>query len=144
MRTTAVYGNGKFGIDDRKNHCELSDFSVPFQLEMLTVYLIRNFSLDLVNHVAKARNSKKYVPLDKKIQRHLGIGNATGLGMAPFLVKHPVLLNNWFQVRETALSRMIKLRKVSEEKAKKLIKLIARVRNFINSWDTDDLSLIHI
>ena len=138
MRTTAVYGNGKFGIDDRKNHCELSDFSVPFQLEMLTVYLIRNFSLDLVNHVAKARNSKKYVPLDKKIQRHLGIGNATGLGMAPFLVKHPVLLNNWFQVRETALSRMIKLKDLSPEKAKKLIKLIARVKNFINSWDTDD------
>ena len=138
MRTTAVYGNGKFGIDDRKNHCDLSDFSVPFQLEMLTVYLIRNFSIDLVNHVAKARNPKKYVPLDKKIQRHLGIGNATGLGMAPFLVKHPVLLNNWFQVRETALSRMLKLTNISEEKAKKLIKLIERVRNFINSWNTDD------
>ena len=76
MRTTAVYGNGKFGIDDRKNHSDLSDFSVPFQLEMLTVYLIRGFSLDLVNHVAKARNPKKFVPLDKKIQRYLGIGNS--------------------------------------------------------------------
>ena len=138
MRTTAVYGNGKFGIDDRKNHCDLSDFSVPFQLEMLTVYLIRNFSIDLVNHVAKARNPKKYVPLDKKIQRHLGIGNATGLGMAPFLVKHPVLLNNWFQVRETALSRMLNVTSLSEEKAKKLVELIVRVKSFINSWDTDD------
>ena len=138
MRTTAVYGNGKFGIDDRKNHCELSDFSVPFQLEMLTVYLIRNFSLDLVNHVAKARNPKKFVRLSEKIQRHLGIGNATGLGMAPFLVKHPVLLNNWFQVRETALSRMLDVRSLSEEKAKKLVELIVRVKNFVNSWDTSD------
>ena len=94
------HGRALINIDDRKNHSDLSDFSVPFQLEMLTVYLIRGFSLDLVNHVAKARNSKKFVPLDKKIQRYLGIGNATGLGMAPFLVKHPVLLNNWFQVRE--------------------------------------------
>ena len=138
MRTTAVYGNGKFGIDDRKNHCELSDLSVPFQLEMLTVYLIRNFSLDLINHISKARNPKKFVPLCKKIQRHLGIGNATGLGMAPFLVKHPVLLNNWFQVRETALSRMLNVTNLSEEKAKKLFELIARVKRFINSWDTDD------
>ena len=138
MRTTAVYGNGKFGIDDRKNHCEISDFSVPFQLEMLTVYLIRNFSLDLVNHVAKSLNPKKFVPLCRKIQRHLGIGNATGLGMAPFLVKHPVLLNNWFQVRETALSRMLNVTSLSEEKAKKLVKLIVRVKRFINSWDTDD------
>ena len=138
MRTTAVYGNGKFGIDDRKNHCELSDFSVPFQLEMLTVYLIRNFSLDLVNHVAKARNPKKFVRLSEKIQRYLGIGNATGLGMAPFLVKHPVLLNNWFQVREAALSRMLGVANLSEGKAKKLVELIARVKSFINSWDTDD------
>ena len=138
MRTTAVYGNGKFGIDDRRNHCEHSDFSVPFQLEMLTVYLIRNFSLDLVNHVAKARNPKKFVLLCEKIQRHLGIGNATGLGMAPFLVKHPVLLNNWFQVRETALSRMLSVTNLSEQKAKKLVELIARVKSFINSWDTDD------
>ena len=138
MRTTAVYGNGKFGIDDRKNHCGIADFSVPFQLEMLTVYLIRTFSLDLVNHVAKKRNPKKYVPLDKKIQRYLGIGNATGLGMAPFLVKHPVLLNNWFQVRETALSRMLNIGKLSYEKAHKLIELTLRVKGFINSWDTDD------
>ena len=138
MRTTAVYGNGKFGIDDRKNHCDLSDFSVPFQLEMLTVYLIRAFSLDLVNHVAKARDPKKYVPLDEKIQRYLGIGNATGLGMAPFLVKHPVLLNNWFQVRETALSRMLSIAKLSDEKAQRLIELVSRVKGFINSWKTDD------
>ena len=138
MRTTAVYGNGKFGIDDRKNHCDISDFSVPFQLEMLTVYLIRGFSLDLVNHVAKARNPNKYVPLDKKIQRYLGIGNATGLGMAPFLVKHPVLLNNWFQVRETALSRMLDIVKLSDEKAQRLIELISRVKVFIDSWKTDD------
>ena len=138
MRTTAVYGNGKFGIDDRKNHCEHSDFSVPFQLEMLTVYLIRGFSLDLVNHVAKARNPKKFVPLDKKIQRYLGIGNATGLGMAPFLVKHPVLLNNWFQVRETALSRMIDLAELSKEKVERLIELASRVKAFIHSWNTDD------
>ena len=138
MRTTAVYGNGKFGIDDRKNQCDLSDFSVPFQLEMLTVYLIRAFSLDLVNHVAKARDPKKYVPLDEKIQRYLGIGNATGLGMAPFLVKHPVLLNNWFQVRETALSRMLSIAKLSDEKAQRLIELVSRVKGFINSWKTDD------
>merc|ERR1711965_232881 len=33
---------------------------------------------------------------------------------------------------------MLKLTNISEEKAKKLIKLIERVRNFINSWNTDD------
>ena len=33
--------------------------------------------------------------MDPKICKNLGIGNSTGLGMAPFIVNHPTLLNNW-------------------------------------------------
>ena len=99
MRTTAVYGNGKFGMADRAPGAK------PFRLEMLAVYLIREFTLDLVQHVAKARNATA-VPLAASAKRMLGIGNSTGLGMAPFLVSHPVLLNNWILVRETALARV--------------------------------------
>ena len=40
------------------------------------------------------------------LRRDLGVGNSTGLGMAPFLVRHPVLLNNWMRVREDALARV--------------------------------------
>ena len=38
------------------------------------------------------------------LRRRLGVGNSTGLGMAPFLIRHPRLLNNWIQVSETALA----------------------------------------
>jgi hypothetical protein len=34
------------------------------------------------------------------------VGNSTGLGMAPFLVRHPILLNNWMMAREEALARV--------------------------------------
>ena len=34
----------------------------------------------------------------------LGVGNSTGLGMAPFLINHPQLLNNWINAKETALA----------------------------------------
>mgnify|MGYP007063718394 FL=1 len=128
MRTTAVYGNGKFGINDRKNIKTHSNFLIPFQMEMLTVYLIRNFSIDLVHHIAKKKDTEKFVELDDDIQRHLGIGNATGLGMAPFLVKHPILLNNWFQVRETALSRMLNISQIKEEKKSIILSLIIRAQ----------------
>ena len=46
------------------------------------------------------------VNLDPEICRSLGIGNSTGLGMAPFIVNHPTLLNNWVLARETALKEI--------------------------------------
>ena len=56
MRTTAVYGNGKFGFADRGCISSRPEFSGPFQAEMLTVWLIRGFTHDLVEHVARAQN----------------------------------------------------------------------------------------
>ncbi len=50
MRTTAVYGNGKFGIADRDEIVDRPEFAGPFQAEMLTVWLIRAFTVDLVEH----------------------------------------------------------------------------------------------
>ena len=59
---------------------------------MMLVYLVRQFTFDQVNHVAKNKNPKLAVKLDPKICKNLGIGNSTGLGMAPFIVNHPTLL----------------------------------------------------
>src|SRR5262249_17850700 len=106
MRTTAVYGNGKFGIADRDEIAERPELSGPFQAEMLTVWLIRSFTFDLADHVAARRNPGGATRLAAQLRRMLGVGNATGLGMAPFLVRHPVLTHNWFLARETALARV--------------------------------------
>ena len=40
-----------------------------------------------------------------KLRRRLGVGNSTGLGMAPFLVTHALLVDRWITGRETALAR---------------------------------------
>ena len=106
MRTTAVYGSGKFGAADRDRLAHRPEFRGPFQVEMLTVWLIRSFTVDLVNHLAAARGGPSAVPLDQDLRRRLGVGNSTGLGMAPFLIKHPTLLNNWMMAREQALARV--------------------------------------
>jgi hypothetical protein len=73
---------------------------------MLSVWLIRAFTVDLVEHLARARGGAAAVPLREDLRRGLGVGNSTGLGMAPFLMRHPVLLNNWMMAREEALSRV--------------------------------------
>tara|TARA_Y100000992_G_scaffold54777_2_gene32994 strand:- start:1358 stop:2389 length:1032 start_codon:yes stop_codon:yes gene_type:complete len=90
-----------------------------------------------VNHVAKKRNPKTAVNLDPKICKSLGIGNSTGLGMAPFIVNHPTLLNNWILCRETALKKIRELENV-EIKDSNLFKYCVRnsVKN-ITSWNTE-------
>ena len=99
MRTTAVYGSGKFGCADRGRIAGREELRGPFQAELLAVYLIRWMSVDLVNHMARQRSGLGAAELSEDLARTLGIGNATGLGMAPFLVKHPLLINNWVMAR---------------------------------------------
>ena len=104
-RTTAVYGSGKFGLADRFRIKNRDEILGPFRLEMMLVYLVRQFTFDQVNHIAKNKNPSLAVQLDPNICRNLGIGNSTGLGMAPFIVNHPALLNNWIFAREMALKK---------------------------------------
>ncbi len=136
-RTTAVYGSGKFGLADRFRIKNREEINGPFRLEMMLVYLVRQFTFDQVNHVAKSRNPKKAVKLDPKICKNLGIGNSTGLGMAPFIVNHPTLLNNWILSRETALK---KIREIKNVKIKDSSLFKDCVKNSINNlinWNTE-------
>lgn len=103
-RTTAVYGNGKFGIADYDRLKQSPDFYQPFLAQMAAVYVLREFSAQQVEHIAVARGAERSVSLDPDIRRYLGIGNSTGLGMAPFLINHPQLISQWILVRERALA----------------------------------------
>ena len=130
MRTTAVYGNGKFGIADRERIADRPGLGGPFQAEMLTVWLIRGFTCDLAEHVGGGR-------IDPDIRRHFGIGNATGLGMAPFLVTHPVLLNAWMLARETAYARVLAA-PVTAATRTAFMNLVARASAHVGAWRVDD------
>ncbi len=137
-RTTAVYGSGKFGLADRFRIKNREEIYGPFRLEMMLVYLVRQFTFDQVNFVAKNRNPKKAVQLDLNICRKLGIGNSTGLGMAPFIVNHPTLLNNWIFTRETALKKIREIKNVKKEDSNLFIKCLKKSINNIVSWNTDN------
>ena len=107
MRTTAVYGSGKFGACDYRAICDRPEFAAPFQAEMLTVFLIRDFVRRLVEHLARVKAGARAVTLAPALARRFGIGNSTGLGMAPYLVNHPALAEQLdYAARETALARV--------------------------------------
>ncbi|XXK29234.1 hypothetical protein ACMAZH_05635 [Arenicellales bacterium nBUS_45] len=139
MRTTAVYGNGKFGISDRSRINWREEARNSFQIEMLTVYLIRLFTVDQLDHIAKCRAPDKAVKLKPELKRALGIGNATGLGMAPFVVSHPELFHEWFHARETALARVRALDCVSQESIDRARALAQRVLGHLEQWHSGDL-----
>lgn len=134
MRTTAVYGSGKFGAADREVIADRPEMQAPFQAEMLSVWLTRSFVRDLVEHMARVRGGDQSARLSPEIARRLGIGNSTGLGMAPFLINHPRLLNNWIAAREAALARIRALPRATPGEAALFAKLLARVEADLPNW----------
>ncbi len=137
-RTTAVYGNGKFGLMDFHWVQRNTPFKLPFQAEMLTVFMVRHFSFKLVQHVADQASKGRAVQLDRNLKRLLGVGNATGLGMAPFLVRHPKLIHQWIKVRECAIERVRSVPWVNEKTQSRYLRLLERIRAHIDQWQTQD------
>ena len=140
MRTTAVYGSGKLGAADREMIADRPEFRVPFQVEMLSVYLTRWFVRDLVQYMADTRAKAlgaSAAKLDADLARSMGIGNSTGLGMAPFLLNHPVLFSNWVQVRETALQRVRGVASATADEIAVFNDIFARNKQSVANWHSE-------
>lgn len=137
MRTTAVYGSGKFGAADREMICGRPEMKAPFQAEMLSVWLTRAFTVDIAEHLARAKGGTGAARLDRDLRRRLGVGNATGLGMAPFLVRHPELINAWMTARETALARVRAQPAAGPAARAALDKALAAAQRNAGLWHSD-------
>jgi len=134
MRTTAVYGNGKLGAADRASYIDRPMVSNSFSVEMLSVFLTRAFVMDLVEHAARTKGGDKATTLEPHLRRQFGIGNSTGLGMAPFLTYHPALLNSWIAAREEALSRVRSVKTASAGEQGCFISFLNRAIQNANDW----------
>ena len=137
LRTTAVYGSGKFGLSDFANTKAVTEFNQPFRAEMLAVYIIREFSVELVEHVAKKQNPSKAIALENNIKQHLGIGNSTGLGMAPFIIKHPKLINKWMKQYTKSLDNIVN-KNVEIEKLNTYFELLEKALLYLKEVTTFD------
>ena len=126
-RTTAVYGSGKLGMADwNKVSNKFQDFNRPFAPEMFICYLLRQFSLDQLDHIVMSKSPNQGVCLDDRLKRFIGIGNSTGLGMAPYLINHPELFSQWVEMREIALARILHKAKPSLRRIELFRDMVAR------------------
>jgi hypothetical protein len=138
MRTTAVYGSGKFGCADRAKIADREECKGAFQIELLAVYLIRWFTIDLAEHLARKRGGNKAVKFEPHIRQFIGVGNATGLGMAPFLLKHPVLIHNWVMAKESALAKVRSMETPIKGTLEKFTQSLIQVSQHLSEWSVED------
>ena len=105
MRSTAFYGNGKFGMRSFLGFEDQHPLSAPYRAQFLAAWLFREVSYKSVEHCAKAKNPNA-VSFNDEWSCFFGLGNATGLGLVPWAMKHPGELNSWIAIRELALSNV--------------------------------------
>jgi len=130
LRSTAFYGNGKFALTGFDGYPTEHPLALPYRAQMLTAWLLREFSYDLVEHCARARNPKA-VPLSGAWRRYFGLGNATGLGMVPYIVNHPTVLDAWCALRELPLAHAL-ARPVTHEAVDRVLELLARAERYFS------------
>ncbi len=138
-RTTAVYGSGKFGMADwEKVRDQCVDFAAPFAAEMFNCFMLRHFSIDQAEHLARIQSPGSAVAMDDGVKRFIGIGNSTGLGMAPYLIRHPKLISRWVLNRESALARVIYQGEVTPQHLEKIDKLLSKAITHISETRVPD------
>ena len=105
FRTTAFYGNGKLGTMPFAALRRLGILSEPYHAQIMSAWLLREFIADLVDALA-AHRSPEAAALERDNRRYLGIGNSAGVGIVPFIARHPQIIDAWLDIHETALARL--------------------------------------
>ncbi|MEU3729710.1 hypothetical protein AB0E81_09905 [Streptomyces sp. NPDC033538] len=103
MRNIGLDGNGTFGTRTFLAYGEDHPLAVPYHAQLLSAYMMRELSADLVEALA-ARRSDTAVALDPRVRRFLGVGNSSALGLVLWVGNHPVLVDRWISLREQALA----------------------------------------
>lgn len=128
MRNTGLDGNGTFGTRPFPSLGQDHALGNVLEAQLLVAYLMREFSCDLVEHLARLR-SDKAVPLDPALRRYLGVGNGSALGLIFFVQKHPRLVNSWISAREKAIAAACALQP-DEATVSDLVELVRRASVF--------------
>jgi hypothetical protein len=106
IRTTGFSGNGRNGMHDYAYLRQIDHpLQAPYHAQMLAAYLWREFGYDLALHLARVRNPSA-ADLSAESRRFIGVGNSSGIGLVPFIVRHPRLLDRWIGAREQALAEI--------------------------------------
>lgn len=131
VRNNGFWGNGRHGSTIFPANAGKGFLGLPYHADLLTLYLWRHFSVELAEHIARSR-APNAVPLAKRLKTYLGVGNASGLGLVPFVLRHPARVDHWVRLRERAYAEARARRPASEERAA-LLQLLDRAIAYYDS-----------
>jgi len=139
MRSTAFYGNGKYGMRSFAGYGDEHPLRVPYRAQFVCAWLFRELSYDVVESCAVARGGAGAVAFDAEWRRYFGLGNATGLGLVPYAFKHPAVIDAWVAVREIALADVRSFAR-TDDRVQQLDAWIERARVHYSTGTNDDCS----
>ncbi len=140
MRNGGFQASGRNGSISYQGLPEDHPLNHPFFADLFAIYLVRVFSLDFANAVARLRNPDA-AQLAPEIARELGIGNSSGQGMCVALQRWPHWVATWVTVRELALA-YAKAQPVTDEGRARMRASIARAEAFYARTDEQTESYV--
>ena len=140
FRSTAYYGNTKFGLKSYDAFEADHPLHGSFIPQMLAAFLFREYAADLAEHIAKSRNPDA-VSIAPATRRYLGIGNATGMGLVPFVINYPHLTHVWSVAREIPLARA--KARMLEPQGDSVEGMVALLRHCLAYFEQDTLDVKH-
>jgi len=130
VRTTGFFGNGRVGTRPLVRFPADHPLRAPFHAQIFTGFLLREFVNDQVEHMSAAR-SPKAARLHPDLRRYIGIGNSAGIGLIPFAVNHPQILNAWMTAYERAAAAALARKAAADSpKATTLANLVERAADY--------------
>jgi hypothetical protein len=135
LRSTAFAGNGLFGMKPFEGLGENHPLGRTYHAQILAAFLLREFVLDLVDAMARARGPRA-VALDKSLKRYLGVGNSAGLGLIPFVANHPLIVDRWVRTHEEAFAEA-RERPLSPAQARRYVELMRKAVSYFREDPRD-------
>jgi hypothetical protein len=107
MRNTGLDGNGTFGTTSFKAIPAGHPLQSPYFAQMLSAYLMRELSVDVVEELARLDNPEGAVPLAPQVRRFIGVGNGSALGLVMFVYNRPKLIHSYVSAYLDALGHAL-------------------------------------
>lgn len=98
MRNTGLDGNGTFGSTSFSAIPTEHPLAVSYHAQMLSAYMMRELSVDVVEELARVDSPETAVRLAPEVRQHIGVGNGSALGLVMFVYNRPVLLHSYISL----------------------------------------------
>ncbi len=107
MRNTGLDGNGTFGSISFPAIADGHPLAISYHAQMLSAYLMRELSVDVVQELARLDAPEAAVTLAPEVRRHIGVGNGSALGLVMFVYNRPALVHAYVSLTIDAVRHVL-------------------------------------